>query len=163
MNKIKDEFTAEFKYVKTNNIKKLERRVAKIDKTLVNIRQTYNHQISREIVNQNPKMIIMENLNIKGMMKNKHLSKAIQQQKLYQLKTFIKYKAESQGTKFVEAPRNFKSTQICSNCGAVHTMNLSQRIYKCDVCGHIEDRDLNSAHNLQKYGRSLLHVYGYTA
>lgn len=163
MNKVKDESTGKIKYVKTNNIKKLEKKAAKIDKTLEDIRQTYNHKISREIVNQNPKMIVMENLNIKGMMKNKHLSKAIQQQKLYQLKTFIKYKAESQGTKFVEAPRNFKSTQICSNCGAVQKMSLSQRVYKCTICGHIEDRDLNASHNLQNYGKSLLHVYEHTA
>ena len=156
MNKVKDETTGKFKYVKTNNIKKLEKKVAKIDRTLKNIRKTYNHQISREIVNQTPKAIVMEDLNIKGMMKNKHLSKAIQQQNLYQLKTFIKYKAESQGTKFIEAPRNYKSTQICSKCGAAYKMNISQRVYRCDVCGHIEDRDMNSAHNLENYGLSLL-------
>lgn len=163
MNKVKDASTAKFKYVKTNNIKKLEKKAAKIDETLADIRKTYNHQISREIVNQNPKMIVIENLNIKGMMKNKHLSKAIQQQNLYQLKTFIKYKAKSQGTKFVEAPRNYKSTQTCSKCGAVQKMSLNQRVYKCPVCGHIEDRDLNASHNLQNYGKSLLHVYEYTA
>lgn len=163
MNKIKDEYTGKIKYVKTNNIEKLEKKIAKTDKTLSNIRKTYNHQISREIVDMKPQMIVMEDLNIKGMMKNRHLSRAIQQQNIYQLKTFVKYKAESKGTKFVEAPRNYKSTQICSKCGAVHTMNLSQRIYKCNVCGHIEDRDLNSAHNLQNYGKSLLHVYEYTA
>ena len=145
--------TGKAKYIKTNNIKKLEQKVYKIDRKLKNIRKTYNHQISREIVNQNPKAIVMEDLNIKGMMKNKHLSKAIQQQHLYQLKTFIKYKAENQGSNFIEVPRNYKSTQICSRCGAVHKMNLSQRVYKCDVCGHIEDRDMNSAHNLENYGK----------
>lgn len=156
MNKVKTKDTNKFFYIKTNNIKKLEKKVAKIDRTLSNIRKTYNHQISKEIVDMKPQMIVMEDLNIKGMMKNKHLSKAIQQQNLYQLNTFIKYKAESQGTKFVKAPRNYKSTQICSKCGAVHKMNLSQRLYKCTECGHTEDRDLNAAHNLQNYGKSLL-------
>jgi putative transposase len=155
MNKITDA-TGKQQFVKTNNIKKLERRVARIDRTLSNIRKTYNHQISREIVNRKPKMIVMEDLNIKGMMKNKHLAKAIQQQNLYELKNFIRYKSESQGTQFMEVPRNYKSTQICSKCGAVQKMSLSQRVYKCPVCGHIEDRDLNSAHNLQNYGFSLL-------
>lgn len=156
MNKVKNNDTEKYKYNKTNNIKKLEQKTARIDRTLSNIRKTYNHQISREIVNQKPKIIVMEDLNIKGMMKNKHLSKAIQQQNLYQLKTFIHYKAENQGTKFMEVPRNFKSTQICSKCGAVHKMNLSQRIYRCPECGHTEDRDLNAAHNLQNYGLKRL-------
>ena len=98
----------------------------------------------------------MENLSIQGMMKNKYLSKAIQQQNLYQLKTFIQYKAENQGTKFVEVPRNYKSTQLCSKCGAVHKISLSQRTYHCNICGHTEDRDLNASHNLQNYGKSLL-------
>lgn len=156
MNKEVDEETGKKRFVKSNNIKKLEQKTARIDKKLKNIRKTYNHQISREIVNRKPQMIVMEDLNVKGMMKNKHLSKAIQQQNLYQLKSFIKYKSENQGTKFIEAPRNFKSTQICSKCGAEHKMPLSQRTYKCNVCGHIEDRDMNSAHNLEKYGLSLL-------
>jgi putative transposase len=156
INKTTDPETGKPKFNKTNNIKKLEKKTAKIDKTLSNIRKTYNHQISREIVNRKPQMIVMEDLNIKGMMKNKHLAKAIQQQNLYQLKTFIKYKSERQGTKFVEAPRNYKSTQLCSHCGAVQKMLLSQRVYICPVCGHTEDRDLNASHNLQNYGLSLL-------
>ena len=155
-NKTLNQDTSRFKYNKTNNIKKLEKKVSTIDRKLANTRKTYNHQISKEIVKQKPKAIVMENLNIKGMMKNRHLSKAIQQQNLYQLKQFIRYKAESQGTKFIQVPRNFKSTQLCSNCGASHKMNLRQRIYTCPVCGHTEDRDLNAAHNLQNYGINLL-------
>ena len=156
MNKEMNEQTGKVKFVKTNNIKKLEKKVARIGRKLANIRKTYNHQISREVVNRKPQMVVMEDLNIKGMLKNKHLSKAIQQQNLYQLKAFIKYKAESQGSNFIEAPRNFKSTQICSECGAVHKLSLNQRTYKCNICGHIEDRDMNSAHNLQNYGLNLL-------
>lgn len=156
MNKVINPDTGKEKFIKTNNIKKLEDKTKRIDKRLRNIRKTYNHQISREIVNRLPKAIVMEDLNIKGMMKNRHLSKAIQQQNLYQLKTFIKYKSESQGTRFIEASRTFKSTQLCSKCGAVNKMNLNQRTYICPECGHIEDRDLNAAHNLENYGISLL-------
>ena len=157
-NKIKDNTTGKFKYTKTNNIKKLEKKTAKIDRTLKNIRKNYNHNISREIVNKKPKAIVMENLNIKGMLKNKHLSKAIQQQCLYELKMYIKYKAESQGTRFVEAPRNYKSTQTCSQCGAVQKMSLNQRTYTCPTCNLKIDRDLNASYNLRNHGLNLLQV-----
>ena len=144
------------KFKKTNNIKKLEQKVREIDRDLSNKRKTYNHQISRDIVNRKPKAIVMEKLNIKEMMKNKHLSRAIQQQNLYQLKSFIKYKAESQGTKFIEVSITYKSTQMCSRCGHTHKMSLSMRTYKCPVCGLELDRDLNSSYNLRNYGQNSL-------
>lgn len=144
------------KYKKTKNIIKLENKTRQIDRKLSNIRKTYNHQVSRAIVKRKPKTIVMETLNIKGMLKNRHLSKSIQQQNLYQLKQFIKYKAENQGTQFIEAPKNYKSTQSCSSCGSLHKISLSTRVYKCPVCNLILDRDLNSAYNLRNYGQNLL-------
>ena len=144
------------KYKKTKNIIKLENKTRQIDRKLSNIRKTYNHQVSRAIVKRKSKVIVMETLNLKGMMKNKHLSKSIQQQNLYQLKQFIKYKAENQGTQFIETPKNYKSTQLCSSCGSLHKISLSTRVYKCPVCNLILDRDLNSAYNLRNYGQNLL-------
>ena len=140
------------KFIKTRNIAKLERKTREIDRKLRNIRKSYNHQVSRDIVNNKPKTIVMETLNLKGMMRNKHLSKSIQQQNLYQLKQFIKYKAENQGTQFIEAPKNYKSTQLCSSCGSLHKISLSTRVYKCPLCNLVIDRDLNSAYNLRNYG-----------
>ena len=144
------------KYKKTKNIIKLENKTRQIDRKLSNTRKTYNHQVSRDIVKRKPKTIVMETLNIKGMMKNRHLSKSIQQQNLYQLKQFIKYKAENQGTRFIEVPKNYKSTQLCSSCGSLHKISLSTRVYKCPVCNLVIDRDLNSAYNLRNYGLNLL-------
>ena len=143
-------------FKKTKNIIKLECKTRIIDRRLRNIRKTYNHQISRDIVNNKPRAIVMESLNIKGMMKNKHMSKSLQNQNLYQLKGYIKYKAENQGTRFMEAPMTYKSTQTCSNCGHVHKISLSNRLYTCQVCGLILDRDLNASYNLRSYGQSLL-------
>lgn len=140
------------KFIKTRNIAKLERKTREIDRKLRNIRKSYNHQVSRDIVNNKPKTIVMETLNLKGMMRNKHLSKSIQQQNLYQLKQFIKYKAENQGTQFIGAPKNYKSTQLCSSCGSLHKISLSTRVYKCPLCNLVIDRDLNSAYNLRNYG-----------
>ena len=144
------------KFIKTRNIAKLERKTREIDRRLRNIRKSYNHQVSRDIVNNKPKAIVMEKLNIQGMLKNKHLSKAIQQQNLYQLKQFIRYKAENQGTKFIEVPMNYKSTQICSSCGAINKISLSMRVYRCSICGLRINRDMNSAYNLRNYGINSL-------
>ena len=144
------------KFKKTKNIIKLEKKTRELDRRLRNTRKTYNHQVSRAIVKRKPKAIVMETLNIKGMMKNKHISKSLQQQNLYQLKQFIRYKAENQGTHFIEVPKNYKSTQLCSSCGSLHKISLSTRIYKCPVCNLVIDRDLNSAYNLRNYGLNLL-------
>lgn len=155
-NKTQDPVTHKPKYHKTNNIKKLENKIRKIDRKLANTRKTYNHTISLEIVSKKPRAIVMEDLNIQGMLKNRRLSKAIQQQNLYQLKTFIRYKAESQGIQFIEAPRNYKSTQLCSSCGAQHKVSLGERTYRCRACGTTLNRDLNASYNLRNYGSSLL-------
>lgn len=145
------------KYIKTKNIEKEEKKLLRICNRISNIRKDYNHKISRKIVNKLPKAIVMEDLNIKGMLKNRHLAKAIQEQNFNRLIQYIKYKAESQGTLFILADRNFKSTQLCSNCGRVHKMSLGDRIYMCE-CGLVIDRDLNSALNLKKYGENYLNT-----
>jgi len=93
----------------------------------------------------------MEDLNITGMMKNKHLAKAVQDQKLYEFKRVIRYKCEWLGIKFVEVDRWFPSSKLCSNCGQIKKdLKLSDRIYTCD-CGNKIDRDLNASINLAKY------------
>lgn len=143
------------KFIKTHNIIKLEHQVTKLIRKLKNIREDNAHQISREIVNRRPKAIVMETLNIKGMMKNKHLAEKIQEQNWYKLLTCIKYKAENQGTIFIQVPRKYKSTQICSKCGREHKVILSERTYVCN-CGNNIDRDINSALNLMNYGIKMV-------
>ncbi len=141
-------------YVKTSNIIKLEKRVIKLHRHLDNIRTDYRHKVTTTIVKTKPSKIVMENLNVKGMMKNKHLSKAIAQQGLFEFKTMIQYKSEKQGTEFVEAYRWYPSSKTCSECGCVKTkLSLSERKFKCE-CGAVIDRDKNASINLSRYKAS---------
>jgi len=139
-------------YVKTRNIVKLEKRIRKAHKTLDNIRTDYRHKATTEIVKTKPSRIVMETLNVKGMMKNRHLSKAVAQQGLFEFKTMIKYKAERSGIEFVEADKWFPSSKTCSDCGYVKPkLSLSEREFMCESCGSVIDRDKNASYNLSEY------------
>lgn len=133
------------------NIQKQNAKLRDIHKKLTDIRDNYLHQTSNEIVKTKPSRIVMETLNIKGMMKNRHLSKAIAQQKLHEFKRQIQYKSDKYGIEFVEADKWFPSSKTCSCCGQIKKdLKLSDRIYVCD-CGFKLDRDLNAAINLANY------------
>ena len=94
----------------------------------------------------------MEDLNVRGMMKNRHLSQAISEQKFYEFKRQIKYKCERYGIEFVEVDRFYASSKTCSHCGHVKAdLKLSDRIFRCPTCGLEIDRDLNAAKNLANY------------
>ena len=138
-------------YVKTNNIAKLENQIKLIHRRLSNIRLNYIHQVTRMIVKTKPSRIVMEDLNIKGMMKNKHLSKSIAEQCLYDFKLKMKYKCEFCGIDFVEADRYYPSSKLCSCCGSIKKdLKLKDRIYKCS-CGLNINRDYNASINLSRY------------
>ena len=138
-------------YVKTKNIAKLENQIKLIHRRLSNIRLNYIHQVTRMIVKTKPSRIVMEDLNIKGMMKNKHLSKAIAEQCLYDFKLKMKYKCEFCGIDFVEADRYYPSSKLCSCCGSIKKdLKLKDRIYKCS-CGLNINRDYNASINLSRY------------
>jgi len=140
------------KFIKTNNIKKLEFEIQKVYKRLSNIRTDYIQKVSTEIVKFKPSRIVMETLNIKDMMKNRHLSKAIQQQKLYEFKILLKYKSIRDGIEFIEADRWYPSSKTCSECGYKKLkLSLGEREFICESCGCIIDRDLNAAVNLSQY------------
>lgn len=139
-------------YVKTGNIIKLEKRIKRVCNRLDNIRKDYRHQTTIKIVKTKPSQIVVENLNINGMMKNRHLSKAIWQQGLYDFKSILKYKSERYGIKFKEADKWYPSSKTCSNCGEVKAkLSLSERIFKCECCGFSLDRDKNASINLSRY------------
>ena len=94
----------------------------------------------------------MENLNVSGMMKNKHLSKAIAEQCFYEFIRQIKYKSEFNGIKFIQVDRFYPSSKKCSCCGNVKKdLKLKERIYICNECGNRIDRDLNASINLANY------------
>ena len=126
---------------------------ANICEKLTNIRKDIRHKISRDIVNTRAKTIVLEDLNIKGMMKNKKLSKAIGEAGWYTLGMYIKYKAEEQGTEVIKADRFYASSRICSCCGEKKQgdFSLSIREWKCSNCKTKHDRDINVAINLKQY------------
>ena len=143
-------------YCKTSNIIKREKELLKTTKRLTNIRQNYLHQTTSEIVKREPSFICMEDLNVSGMMKNRHLSKAIQQQGLYEFRRQIEYKSEWNNIPVTIADRFFPSSKLCSCCGCIKKdLKLSDRIYKCE-CGNIIDRDYQAALNLKMYGENVL-------
>ncbi|MBZ9606734.1 transposase [Clostridium estertheticum] len=139
-------------YVKTSNIIKLEKNIIKLHKSLDNIRTDYRHKITTEIVKTKPSRVVMETLNVKGMMKNRHLSKAIAKQGFFEFKTMMKYKCEKYGIEFVEAEKWFPSSKTCSVCGHIKPkLSLSERDFICECCGSIIDRDKNASYNLSRY------------
>ena len=140
------------KFVKTKNISKLETKIRKQYIKLTNIRTNYLHEVTTEIVKTKPSRIVVEDLNVKGMMKNKHLAKAISEQNFYAFTETLRYKCEEQGILFVKADRWFPSSKTCSGCGSVKKdLKLKDRIYNCDCCGKSIDRDLNASINLARY------------
>ncbi|MBQ6665665.1 MAG: transposase [Synergistaceae bacterium] len=114
-------------------------------------RHEYTKQTAAKIVSMKPKVIVLEDLNIQGMMKNRHLARAVAEQNLYLLRTLIERKAASSGIEIKFADRFYPSSKTCSNCGYVKKdLKLSERIYKCPECGEIIDRDFNAALNLER-------------
>jgi putative transposase len=140
------------KYVKTRNIIKLEKQIRLLHRKLSNIRMNHLHQATTKIVKTKPSRVVMETLNIKGMMKNKHLSKAVAQQGLYEFKRQLGYKCEIYGIEFIEANKWYPSSKTCSECGHVKAkLSLSERTYICEECGIVIDRDYNASINLSRY------------
>ena len=143
-------------YCKTSNIIKREKELLKLSKRLTNIRHNHLHQITSGIVKRKPSFICIEDLNVSGMMKNKHLSKAIQQQGFYEFRRQIEYKSNWNNIPVILADRFFPSSKLCSCCGMINKdLKLSDRIYRCD-CGNIIDRDYQASLNLKQYGENVL-------
>lgn len=133
------------------NVQKQNNQIYILHKKLKNIRLNHLHQASNEIVKTKPSHIVMETLNIKGMMKNKHLAQAIAKQGLYEFKRQIQYKCQKYGIEFIKADSYYPSSKMCSCCGALkQNLKLSERIFYC-LCGNRMDRDLNAAKNLANY------------
>lgn len=140
------------KFVKTRNIERCEDRLRKMFARLSNIRNNYIHQTTHKLVSLLPKRVVMEDLNVRGMMKNRHLSKAVQEQCFYEFIRQMKYKCEWNCIEFVQVDRFYPSSKTCSCCGNVkRDLRLSDRTYVCNECGFTIDRDLNAAINLMRY------------
>jgi putative transposase len=143
-------------YCKTKNVIKKEKLLLKLNHRLTNIRHNYLHKTTSEIIKREPSFIVLEDLNVSGMMKNRHLSKAVQQQGFYEFRRQIEYKSAWNNISVIFADRFFPSSKLCSCCGNIKKdLKLSDRIYKCE-CGNVIDRDYQAALNLKRYGENVI-------
>lgn len=132
------------------NIQKQIVKVQKLHHKLTNIRTDYVNKTVSSIVKQNPSYVTIEDLNVSGMMKNKHLSKAVAQQKFYEFRRVLEYKCRWNQIELRVVNRFYPSSKLCSCCGfKKKDLKLSDRIYECDNCGNVIDRDLNASLNLK--------------
>ena len=140
------------KFVKTNNIIKLEKQIKLVHRRLNNIRNNHIHQATSKIIKLNPYRVVMEGLNVSGMMKNKHLAEKIAEQKFYEFKRQMKYKCQFNKIEFALADRWYPSSKACSCCKNIKKdLKLSDRTYTCNECGLVIDRDKNASINLGNY------------
>ena len=132
------------------NIEKQKLKVQKLYRRLLNIRTDYENKVVHEIVEQKPRFITIEDLNVKGMMKNRHLSKSVAAQRFFSFREKLTRKSEIIGIELRIVDRFYPSSKTCNSCGHIKKdLKLKDRTYKCEECGYIEDRDLNAALNLR--------------
>ncbi|MDO4326161.1 MAG: transposase [bacterium] len=132
-----------------SNLKKQKMKVQRLYHRIDNIRTDYIHKTIAEIVKTKPSYITIEDLNIRGMMKNRHLSKSVASQKFYEFRTKLQTKCSEYGIELRVVNRWYPSSKTCHRCGCIKKdLRLSDRIYRC-ACGYMEDRDWNAALNLK--------------
>ena len=136
----------------SNNRNKAKIKLAKAYEKLNNIKENYLHSIANQLLNEN-QVIIMEDLGVKGMMKNHKLAKSIQELSLYRFKEILKYKAKWFNREIIEIDRYFPSSKLCSNCGYKNDdLTLKNREWVCPHCGQTHNRDINAAVNILNEG-----------
>ena len=132
------------------NIDKQKLKVQKLHQRIGNIRKDYENKVIHEIIKQKPRFITVEDLNVKGIMKNKHLAKAIARQRFNRLLTKLKRKSEIIGIELRIVDRFYPSSKICHACGYIHKgLKLKERVYIYPKCGYTIDRDFNASLNLR--------------
>ena len=140
-------------YKQTKQVVKTKALKQKVESKLSNIRKNYTHQTTHELITLLPKRVVMEDLSIKNLMKNRHLAEAIQKQCWGEFIRQMKYKCKWRGIEFIQAYKFYPSSKKCSGCGAKKKdLKLKDRVYKCNECGLTMDRDYNAALNLERYG-----------
>ena len=133
------------------NLNKQRLKVSKVYEQLSRIRTDYNQKALQSILKQKPRFIVIEDLNIKGLMKNKHLSKAISKAQWYMSRLFLTHQCEKLGIELRLAPRFYPSSKLCSNCGHKNTdLKLKDRTWTCPKCNIVHDRDINASINLEQ-------------
>ena len=135
---------------KSKNLLKLESNIRKEYRKINNILTANIHTITSELVKLNPSSIVIEDLNVKGMMKNKHLSEKIKEAKFYEFRRQLEYKCKWNNVNLTIADRWYPSSKLCSSCGnRKKKLSLKERIYVCEECGCVIDRDDNASLNLK--------------
>ena len=135
---------------------KREQKLRKIYRKIHNIKDTFYHTITKQIVMRNPEYVCMETFGVRKIEKeNKRMYKILVDTSFYDITLKMKHKCEMNNIPFIQAPMTYASTQICSNCGGIKKM-YSNHTYKCPNCGMIEDRDINAAINLRNYGSLII-------
>lgn len=135
-----------------SNIQSTKRKIKLLYRKLSSIRLNHTHHATSHIVKQLPKGVVIEDLNVRGMMKNKHLAKHIQNSMFYEFRRQLQYKCSEYGIQLVVADRFYPSSKACSCCGFIKSdLKLNDRVYRCNSCGLEIDRDLNAAENLANY------------
>ena len=142
----------------SKNKDKCRKKLARFNEKLNNIKDNYLHKVTNQLLNDN-QVIVMEDLNVSGMMKNHKLSKSIQELSLFKFKSMLNYKAEWSGRTVIQVNRYFPSSKLCSCCGYKNTeLELKDRSWICPSCGANHDRDFNAALNIEKEGLRLIGV-----
>ena len=132
------------------NFVKQKLKVQKLYQRLTNIRTDYINKTISKIVKIKPSYIVIEDLNVRGMMKNRHLSKAVAQQKFFEFRTKLINKCKEHNIELRVVDRFYPSSKTCHDCGHIKKdLKLSDRTYRCDECGYVEDRDINASLNLR--------------
>ena len=140
----------------SNNRNKVRLKLAKLHERIKNKKQDFLHNISTKLINEN-QVIIMEDLNVSGMMKNHKLAKSIQELGLYELRRQLEYKSKWYGRELVFVNRWFPSSKTCCECGwKNNNLTLKDREFICEDCGNIIDRDLNAAINIEREGIRII-------
>jgi putative transposase len=138
------------------NRTKTKARISKLHRKIADTRAHHLHNVSKAVVASFPRAVVIEDLNIKGMLKNGRLAKALSDAGMGELHRQIAYKSEWSGAELIEAGRFFASSRLCHKCGWYHEdLTLADRTYKCGGCGNEIDRDLNAAKNLAAYGEAV--------
>ena len=133
------------------NIEKQRLVISKLQERIVRIRTDYNRKALQSILKQKPRFIVIEDLNVKGLMKNKHLSNAISKSQWFVSRLFLINQCNKLGIELRLAPRFYPSSKLCSNCGYYHkALKLNERIWTCPNCNAVHDRDRNASINLEQ-------------
>ena len=147
------------KFQYTKNAVKAKKRLLRISHKLSNIRTDYLHKVTTEIIRRKPSFVCIEDLKVKNMVKNHKLARTIQQQTWRKFRTLLENKCSCHNIQLIIADRFYPSSKLCSKCGSVkENLTLKDRVYHCDYCGNVIDRDFQASLNLKSYAEKELKV-----